>query len=719
MGALTKEILQDWGQGAITSMEPDQAPPTAFIRGFNVRLRSLGGGKAIPARREGLSTLNTTAVTGSSAIVGMHEFRRQDGGIFEHHHLIVSDNGRLDKIDTDTGTLTAIDATAFTASSSQEHPPNFADANNLCFIVNGEEQKKYDGTAVYQMGIDAPSTAPTIADAGDAGNHNGTYEARVAYGNTDIGLISSSGTTSSPVSITNSSINWTNVPVSADPQVDIRYLLLRNTTTQNQFYVAGSIANNVATSASTNLLDSSLTEVAPDQTENDPPPADGHYIIFQHSRLFVANTTDVAFSKLPTPQYPGLIEAFDPDNIETPNPEDGQIITGLAKLGDLVVILKNRSVIAIDGDDPETWDIVTVSTTYGCTSHRSIRLAGGKLYWWSEQGPVVWDGAGAPELIATPFISETISSTALSYEQVPIMHVCAADDTNEERIIFSVPQVAQTRNTLILPFNYRINRWESDGWDPLDAASLAVFDNDAGQAFVVIGGYAGQVFRMGGASNDGVDSGTASGTFTASGTSVTTVTDLTATFDTTGAGLKERKVSIVDDEGNLMGSAVRPRISSNTATSFTLNAAVQGLEDGTTYYYYIGGPALDFQTIWLNQEDAFTKKRYMHLYTHFRLGSTISRMYLNIYTSFALASDINVLHVFSSDIDFQFWDDEDVLWDDALWAGSGGTDDVQDRFRVGRSGTAALIRIRLYEPDTDIDIVKLGLTAEILSERIG
>jgi hypothetical protein len=720
VGADIKETYSDWGAGVVTSMEPDEVPQNAYTRGRNVALTSIGGGKAAVRRRNGVSTLNATAITGGTAIVGMHEYRRRGASSFTAYRLVVSDNGRLDRIDPDDGTLTSISTTAFTSSTSQERTPSFADANNLCFIVNGTEQKKYNGTDLQTFGIAAPASAPTIADAGDAGNHNGTYEARVTYYNSATGQESSAGTTSSAVSITNSSINWTNIPVSADAQVTSRRLYLRNTGTMNNFYLAGTVANNSATTASTNLLDSSLTVVGPDADENDPPPSTGRYVFFHKSRLFVLTTTDVHFSKLAAlPNGDTGVESFDPENFETPTPENGQVITGGAVAFDALIIFKTNSIVALEGDDPETWTLRELSSTIGCTSHRSIVVAGGRVFFWSEQGPAVLAGLGEPELIGPPFIGDTISPSNLSYSQTPLTLITAAPELHEQRILWAVPEVSQTRNTLILPFNYRINRWESDGWDPMDASCLAALDDGNGISFIALGGYGGQVFKFEEESgNDGIATGTThTGTFVATATSMTTFTDSSATFDTTGAGLVERKVTIVDSNGNRPEIGIRPRITSNTATTFTVNASVDQLVEGATYTYYIGGPAVDFESAWLHQGDPFLKKRYRFVYYHIRMADVIDNLRFNVYTSYQLDDDITLLHEVALDEDFEYWDEVD--WDTALWSGENSSIDIQDRFRVGRVGTAILVRIRHYEPDAALTILKLGVVAETLSEKLG
>src|SRR3990167_6423208 len=110
MGEITRELIDNWGDGVITSVVGDAVPPSAYIRAKNTALTSIGGGRAVPKKRDGIGALNTTAITGSSAVIGIYEFRRGSGADFTHYHLLISDSGRFDKIDPDTGTLTNIGA---------------------------------------------------------------------------------------------------------------------------------------------------------------------------------------------------------------------------------------------------------------------------------------------------------------------------------------------------------------------------------------------------------------------------------------------------------------------------------------------------------------------------------------------------------------------------------------------------------------------------------
>ena len=705
MGEIQKYLYNNWPDGANTSIESDELPATAYPSGRNICLRSISDGKAIISKRKGCTTLNATPVTGATAVIGQHEFRKLSGGVFTSYHLLVSDSGRLDKVDT-SGTLTAINASAFTSSTSQEHLPAFADANNLCFIVNGIEAKKYDGTSLTTFGIVEPSTAPTLA-AGAAGSHNGTYEARVTYYNSLTGHESSAGPTSTTLAVVNQKISWTNIPVSADAQVNARRLYIRNVATQANFYFVTEIADNTTTTFTSDLLDSSLTVIGPDRSSNDPPPSGIKYLAWHKSRMFAANDTEVFFSAIKDP------ESFDPDNTEPVNPTDSQKITGLTTAFDALIIFKSSSMYIIVGDDPTTWAVQSIDPTIGCIAHRSIIFAGNALYWWSLQGPVKWDGTGSPTLLAPNKMARSMSSESLSSVQIDMAKICGIEDINEHRVLWAVPELNKARNTIIFPYSYRLDQWESTGWDPMDVASFALVLDSIGKAFVMLGGYSGQVFKFWNGDHDGLDiTTTYQGTFTAFTTSIGAISDGSANFLTTGGGLVERKVTIVDSYG-LPVDNVRPYITSNNSTVIAFSNNVQGLTVGQTYTYYIGGPALYFTSSWLNQGDPFSKKRYMHCFISLRPTTSAVHILLDLQTDYQIISAGFIPQVISA-AGGGLWDSS--LWDASLWD---GFESATDRFRVGLTGRAIQLRIQHYVPNTGLDIQKFGLTAEFLTEYIG
>jgi hypothetical protein len=410
-------------------------------------------------------------------------------------------------------------------------------------------------------------------------------------------------------------LSITNIVVSADTQVTARKIYIRDTTTQTEFRLAATINDNVTTATTLNLNVSTLIVVGPNTVENDSPTTASStgfkYIAWVNSRMFVATDGLLFYSKKNKP------EAFDSTFIGEPiGAEDGQKITGLVGYGENLLIFKTKSVYVLSGTTPESWRIKPIITDLGAVSRRSIVEEDGTLYWWSHKGPVSWDGSGQPTRIGNILLG-----TDLTWNTSNEGNIQAAVDSTNRLVVWTYPEVGQSRNTAMLPFSYEASAFVASLWDPMHTASLTTVEDATGTRYVYAGNYNGQIFRFSTSyTDDGVPGGTVNGTFVAAGTSFTTITG--AGFYTTGQGLTERLVSIEDSNGQLVA---RARISSNTGTVLTLSAAVTGVTTGATYTYYIGGPNFEWDTTDSDSDKPFNKQRYEWLnLTVGTFGATVS-----------------------------------------------------------------------------------------------
>ncbi len=710
MGRILQDSFADFAGGVVTSAESDRIPPNCSPRGYNSILASIGG-NAVPQKREGFTTMNGTAITGATSVLGQFEYARLSSGSLVRYHLLAAHSGRVDWMNT-SGTLTEIDATGLTHG---DYYPDFAQGNNLAFIVNGQDKKKvaYVGTGLVlqAFGIIAPTTAPTLA-SGTGTLHNGTYEARVTYYSSTSGHESSTGVTSGTIAVTNAGIAWSVIPVSSDTQVTARKLYLRNIATMSNWYLITTLADNTTTTYTSNLADTSLTVAGPDTAENNPPPTGIKYVCWHLSRLFVATDTQLYYSKVGKP------EAFDPDFYEDINPDDGQKITGLHSAHDVLIIFKTNSVYYIAGTDPATWEIKLLIPDIGSVSHRGVVTIEGLTYWWSEQGPVMWQGpttsaiytVNKPAAIGTPLIATEVQAVNPAHPEL----ICAVADPTTQQILWAVPGASQSRNTLMLAFNYRLQRWASNRWDPMDACSLASINDANDLARVMLGGYAGQVFKYGGVNTDGVVSGTTTGVFTAAGTSHATITVSGAAFNTTGGGLSERYVTVVDSNGLFVD---RQRIASNNATVLTLGTAVTGLTIGSVYTIIVGGPRFEWDTKWSDLTNqyinaAFVKKRFEFLYLE--TDSSAAPFTVNVALAFNNDSGIGQIKSFTNTAASAT--NSSGLWSATSYGTKGST---MQRWRIGRTGMNYRVRVWNYYPEQRFKLLSLQTRAEILRDTLG
>lgn len=693
-----RTILEDWSEGVNTSLSEDRLPVNASPRGYNSVFVGIGsGGRIAIGKRHGWTTVNRTPVTGvpPPSILGQYSYRKQTAGVYTNYHLVVSDGGRLDKITSGTAVeADAANPAPFTAGS---YLPDFDTANNLCFMVNGTDAKKFDGTSVTTFGITRP-TVGTMAGTPDAsGSPDGTYELRVTYGNSSTGHESSaSNTATSTVTVTNKKIVMANVPVSPDAQVDRRYIYVRNTATMAAFYRAGTISDNSTTTITLDFADANLIIPAPDTEQNNPPPTGAKYCCWHVSRMFVATPTAVYYSSLDKP------ESFDPDNVLPISPEDGQQIRSIYSAFEVLLIFKDKSVYALFGTDPNSWQVRLVLADIGCVSNNTLIAAEGSLYWLAESGLMRMSALGEVAPIGATYLGRTFTGAILNLGSYNL--ATATADPTRYRILLAVPEAGLTRNTRIVAFNYRVGRFESDKWDPMDAADLStVYDSD-GNPQVMLGGYAGQIFQASDTSYiDGVYTGTTSGTVTSRNVGATVITDSGAAFDTTGGGLVERTVIFTNAAGD---QTIRRRITANTDTTLTVPAAT-GVNAGWTYT--IGGIDFQWDTPWFMVDPRFFKKRFRHLYATVE-GSTVFAVEVMRNFSTLANQTINI----TATMGMGYWGS--MLWGYAAW---GGTDPYTTfRRRIGITGTALKFRIKNATPNRFVTVMAIGAAAELKSDRV-
>lgn len=663
------ESIRNFGSGVINIATPDTLPPTASPRGRNSVIDPITESTAVVRKRNGFSTYNDSNGQAFGAeINNQFEYILTDG---TRYHLLSGATGQLGRIST-SGVYTSS-----TTGLQTGTVPSFAVAQDVCYLVNGTDRKKLRGTTLEEFGIEAPASAPTIA-AGAAGSYDGTYEARITYYNGNTGAESSAGPTSSAVSITSDHIDVTNIPTSADTQVTARRVYIRNTSTMSQFYLATTINDNVATSVTLTGSDSTLVTIGPDTDSHDRVPATSKYLVWHNNRMFAADNANLYYSRAEEP------EAFDAEAIEPINPEDGQKITGLAAVGNMLIIFKERSMWGLFGFGPNEWTLRLISPTVGCTSFRSIVRHKESVYWWSAEGLCRWKGQGEVENLC--YLKIDTSSDVWEFSRLDDV-VCASLHT-DGRVLVALTENGGTRNTRVLVYNSTLNVWESDGWTGIEPASMAAIVSTSGIKELFIGNYNGQVFKYTG-TQDGVVGGTSSGTFVASGSSISSITG--SGFYTTGQGLTDRYVTIQDSSGNLTGHV---RISSNNATTLTLASSVT-VTNGATYTYYIGGPNFEWDTPEMDAGVPFIRKRFEFIFVQGEAQSGSNGV-------IALFGDHST----------------SVTKNHTFVTTSSGKSTYSLRKRMAFTGLAWKARISSRTPSEPFTIYEIAVRSELLSDNI-
>ena len=737
------ENFGNWARGVISDGRPDKIPHDAALEGKNAALVHITKSPptALPQKRLGCSIQSAVGITNKPPIIGLSWFRRRSGATYTDFSLGITEGessnaGRLDKLASSS--WSAADSGTAAPFTTGRLLPSMEVMNNLWFVVNGTDQKKFDGTNILNFGMVAPDvTTDTLAAAeGAAGNPaNSTYEFKWTFLNSATGHESSS---SALVSITLTGTNkitltW-DVSV-ADEQVDFVRIYARDTAVQSTLFrlsdtgVTGGTYSSVnggwplgdgdAGGLEYNLTATQLTNLiikAPSTTENDPPSATSTFITKHVSRMLYTDGIDLFYSKIDLP------EAFPAANVEPVNPDDGQRIIGLLHVSEgddaALLIFKEFSTYVLIGSDPDTWEVRLVSDSIGLSAIRGLTALDGIAYWWSQFGPYSWSaGSGMVPLgfgtISNEFAEDKITTSKLN-------EIIVDKDVERQRIFFSYAETGMTRNTKMLVFNHQLQVWEGT-WDPMDVSALGNLPDSNGAAFLHIGNYKGRVFRIWDGTTDGARISSGGTTFTLSGSPTssgnTTLTDTGATFDTTDDGLDDLVILAISSDNVVQ----RRIITSSTGTVITVNSAWT-INPTSGYTYVIASPDFVWTTYYSDRvqgrdgfffSSPFRRKRYKK-FLFSALSSTGNAVVtIDVFLNGERDSEEFTLRTTADQIAGAVFGTG--VFGTAVFGGAGTT---IIKKRLGRTGRNIGYRIRNREPNTQLLLLDIGHMATTVSTKL-
>jgi len=257
-------------------------------------------------------------------------------------------------------------------------------------IIVGFDKNLYIDTetpaspAAYQLGIDKPSSAPSVA-VGAAGNLTGDFKYLITYYKSgNFPYESNPSVESDVVSPSSQKVDLTNIPVSSDPQVD-KKRIYRTKANGAIFYWLADIAN-ATTSYEDNIADDSLgDEVSYDRYK--PPKAedvevwDGRvwFLVPSENRIYYTNPGEEAergnLNFL-------LVEDREPERI-----------TGMKVFGEnLYVFKESNSMFRINKIGDSYYEVEKLPFRTGCDARASIAATDDLLIWKSKKGIELYNG---------------------------------------------------------------------------------------------------------------------------------------------------------------------------------------------------------------------------------------------------------------------------------------------------------------------------------------
>lgn len=166
------------------------------------------------------------------------------------------------------------------------------------------------------------------------------------------------------------------------------------------------------------------------------------------------------------PDYPGRIHStgtdsvtglpnprnWDSEFIDDVDPNDGEIITGLGKIGPYLLVFKNRKTYVLT--DPVNRAYRQISSNVGCCSHRSIvETPQGTLFLSEDLGVCITDGSSTR--VVSDKIQPLLDRVSVAY---PAGLRNAAATYWEDSYYLSIPDTSNT-NSLLLEYNLASGAW--------------------------------------------------------------------------------------------------------------------------------------------------------------------------------------------------------------------------------------------------------------------
>lgn len=729
--------------GVQPTLALDRLPENAFVAGINSAFHEIGPNQASIGTRQGLTLINDTAVTDFPSLHFLRLYSYDAGNGYTNYLVVCARNGKLFyKTPDNTLTSELIVPPNFPSYSGQQCFSSgdiLVDGtvfNNRLFLLNhgGERRSLLNQTYVPWGLLPIATTSVTAVSSGTLLPAD-TYDVAVTSYHSSTGGESSIGTAAVVTTTVGQRLSISITPTSAETAQYTHWrVYLRRRSTQAKLYLVSSlgVGGDIPIGTTTVLLDIADTTIAaqttpaPSTTENAPPPSGLKYVATYGRRLLVADDRKVYWSKQ------DKADNFPPANFEPIETGEGDRITGIYPFSEeLLIVFMTTAIWGIYGNDPQTWTVKPIDHTVGCLSHTSVVESNGGLGWWSDAyGPVLYNGTSITRL-GERDLGRDICINNVNYARAS--HIWAGHDPQFARILWAVPEAGQTRNTAIIPYNYRLDRFEATQWNPMPAASLSMGYTDDGSPKLFLGNDRGQLYYFDdGAATDGagtfVDTvlpggglqqesrlaGIFTATNVASISSITDTTDTSLVFKTSGSGLIGRYVVIVDTNNVPIAkreiyNSTSPA-NSNTKTTLYLGAVV-GVQPGATYKYYIAGPDFRVSTRTYDMGQTFARKRFDRIYFSAKSRRGADVLFVTTQVNF-LDTSLQSLPA-NLILGGATWDGTGI-WDTSDW---GADLTRKKRLAFFRSAQSAQINLFHYLPGQDVTFAAIGLLARQQSDR--
>ncbi len=186
----------------------------------------------------------------------------------------------------------------------------------------------------------------------------------------------------------------------------------------------------------------------------------------------------------------GSPETIQPDSTFEVRTNDGDRVSALLAYNNYVIVTKEKSFHKILGTNADNFQLVQISTDYGCLSQRTMITVNQRVYWLDRKGILEYNGASW-DIISGPIenIFRRMNLSAAREKASGVHHIY------RNQIWFGIPVDGATVNNLTVVYDYLIGAWTF--FDGYNATSYAFIKGPLERPTVWRGDQSGMIHYTG------------------------------------------------------------------------------------------------------------------------------------------------------------------------------------------------------------------------------
>lgn len=271
-------------------------------------------------------------------------------------------------------------------------------------IVNAPSENLWldaDDNALRRLSSQPPEAAPTLA-AGAATGLTGEYNAKVSFAvkNADGDVLRESPLSpqSVPITLANTRLAYSNIPISTDTDVNCRRIY-RTAAGGTVYFLAYDLDDNFTTAFDEAMSDDSLSRLPADPALGNPTGTlKGDrltLIVAWKAHLWaVASRFDLRDHVIFTDANKFYAWPVENDFPAYPAGEDTFGVTGFLARRDALGVLKRNRLLKIVGSTTDDFEMIIVVEEQGCVAPESCVVIRDAGYWLAKDGVYKWDDSG-------------------------------------------------------------------------------------------------------------------------------------------------------------------------------------------------------------------------------------------------------------------------------------------------------------------------------------